>query len=138
MRKARLLKVLPAQKRVVTIASTISLRDMRRLCGTSDMLATDYGTFDDYLLRALKPRRDLLAERALPRFRIGEYAAIAGDTILFGANRTGAAAECPLTAAQVLELIEYLPSLADLDADRAKLWSAEEAIEIAEELDAEA
>lgn len=134
MKKARLLKVLPAKRRIVTLVSNISLADMRRLTGTADMLAADYGVFDDYLVRALRPRHELTVERELSRFRLGDHSAIAGETILFGANSTGQAASCPLTEDQVYEVVEWLPSLAEVGAQAIAPWSTDEAAAIAEEL----
>ena len=111
MKAAYVVKVMPERPGAALIRTTISVATMQRLCGSSDIRAANYCPLDDYVIRIAQAVRDPIESAKMPCFSIGSNEVIRGQTILFGMNKNGGAASCPVTLDRLLAVIEWWPAL---------------------------
>lgn len=110
------LKIRPRER----IVTPIALRDfkpatLRRICKSANYRACDVGDWNGFPIGCLQARPTPSVERELFRWQLeGARSAIAGEAILFGMNKSGKAAECPLPRNEAVEKIEWLAPLSTL------------------------
>ena len=119
MRGVTLLRVRPAERTVTTVTRpSISMDLIAQLIGTKDLRACELGAVNlqrppdtegfEFPICAVHRRWDFQYGLKLPRWRLRGMPIVFGETILFGLNEKGKAAECPITSMQAFDLTEWL------------------------------
>lgn len=107
--KALLIRIIPAEKRVVAFQTEISTRIMQRLLNCEQIGTRELCRIPNQgVLRYARALQGNAVLKTLPRWRLGEAFPVAGEAILFGMNSVSRAAGCPVGGDFVRRNITWL------------------------------
>lgn len=115
MKKAFLIRIIPAEQRVLAFRTDITPAIMQRLLGADKIRNGALCAIPKKgLLRYARADRPRDEYRLLPRWQLGETMPVEGEAIVFGVNADQRAASCPIGGDFFRRNITWLPALSEI------------------------